>query len=156
MTIGFMVDYVIHFMLKYFELVDEKSHLFDGNKDKAIEAAISTMGSGVLIAGCTTVLSTLPLCFSKSSVILSIFIIFFSFVLISLIHALVLVPVLLSLFGPSPETAADLAKEVNDVLAGIDFGDHPQESTLEKATVEEGRKKPVSKRVSFLGNDEDS
>ena len=67
MTIGFMVDYVIHFLLKYFELVDEKSHLFDGNKDKAIEAAISTMGSGVLIAGCTTVLSTLPLCFSKSS-----------------------------------------------------------------------------------------
>ena len=157
-----MVDYVIHVLMKYFELIEEKSPLFDGSKDKVIEAAISTMGSGVLIAGCTTILSTLPLAFSKASVIKAIFIIFFSFVLISLVHALVLVPVLLSLFGPKPPTEEDLAVEVGDILADIPaFIVNPPlpESSLTMTSsdaIGSVRKKPVSKRISFSDEIEDS
>jgi Niemann-Pick C1 protein len=93
MSIGIMVDYVLHVGFKYFES-DASS------REGKVLDCLNTIGSSVLLGGTSTVLSTIPLAFSTSTVFLAVFVIFFSFVVISLLHGLVLLPVLLSLFGP--------------------------------------------------------
>ena len=104
MSIGLLVDYILHIVLRCFEpnesVSDEDAEISAGVKlrYKGVKACLETMGSSVFIGGLSTVLSTIPLLFSTSTLFSSICIIFLSFVTVSLFHGLVFVPAFLSIF----------------------------------------------------------
>ena len=58
------------------------------------------MGSSVVLGGLSTFLGVLPLVFSSSEIMTTVFYGFVSMVLLGCSHGLILLPVLLSLFGP--------------------------------------------------------
>jgi uncharacterized membrane protein YdfJ with MMPL/SSD domain len=93
MSIGLMVDYVIHVTLRY---VETKG---DSRTAKTSET-LQTMGASVLIGGISTLVGVLPLAFSSSEIFFTTFIVFFGLVIIGLLHGLILLPVLLSMLGP--------------------------------------------------------
>lgn len=101
MSIGLMVDYVFHIVLRYFESQELT------RKGKVVDV-LSTMGVSILIGGISTILGSVPLSFSQSEIFFSVFIVFFSFVVLSLAHGLLFVPVVLSLCGPVGETANEI------------------------------------------------
>ena len=101
MSIGLMVDYVLHIILRYFESQEMS------RKDKVVDV-LSTMGASVLIGGISTILGSVPLSFSQSEIFFSVFIVFFSFVVLSFAHGLLFVPVVLCLCGPAGETTSEM------------------------------------------------
>lgn len=94
LSIGLMVDYVVHVLLKYFES-DSSSR-----EDKVFDC-LSTMGSSVVLGGFSTILGTIPLAFSSSEIFHAVLVIFLSFVILSLAHGLLFLPVLLLVIGPT-------------------------------------------------------
>lgn len=88
LSIGLMVDYVVHVMLKYFDS-DAQS------KQGKVFDCLSTMGSSIIIGGMSTILGTIPLAFSSSEIFHSVLIIFISFVTLSLAHGLLFLPIVL-------------------------------------------------------------
>jgi predicted RND superfamily exporter protein len=98
MSIGLLVDYVMHVLLRYYES--------PGNhKEKTVEM-LRTMGSSILIGGISTFLGSLPLAFSTSTIFRTVF---FAFVpgLVSPTlgcgHGLILLPVILATIGPEDQ-----------------------------------------------------
>jgi len=94
MSVGLIVDFLMHPLLRYFESKEEK-------RDDKIKDTLRTMGVSVLIGGISTFLGVLPLAFSTSQIFFTIFITFIGLVTFGLTHGLILLPVLLSFFGPS-------------------------------------------------------
>jgi multidrug efflux pump subunit AcrB len=93
MSIGLMVDYVIHVALRYVETKGD-------TRTQKTEVTLQTIGSSVLIGGISTLIGVLPLAFSTSEIFWTTFIVFFGLVILGLLHGLVLLPVLLSMVGP--------------------------------------------------------
>jgi len=110
MSIGLMVDYVIHIVFNYFETTQYANRKFK------VKHVMETMGASILIGGSSTMLGVIPLAFSTSQIFLTIFAVFFSFVSFALLHGLALMPIILSICGPiSP---VKLIEE--DDLANVD------------------------------------
>ena len=96
MSIGLIVDYLLHMLLKYYEIPGVS------RRDKSTKT-LAIMGASVLAGGFSTFLGTLPLAFSKTSIIWIIFVSFITLVLVALAHGLMFLPVLLATFGPQDE-----------------------------------------------------
>jgi len=62
---------------------------------------LSTVGAPVLLGGLSTLFGTLPLAFTSSDVFYTVFIAFVAIVVLGLGHGLILLPILLSLVGPT-------------------------------------------------------
>jgi predicted RND superfamily exporter protein len=107
MSIGLIVDYVMHVLLKFYETpgVDRK---------EKVTRTMGTMGASVLAGGFTTVLGTIPLAFSSTGIFWIIFISFLTLVVVALAHGLILLPIILSTFGPE-EVLELKVKELTDV-----------------------------------------
>lgn len=58
------------------------------------------MGSAVVLGAFSTILGVMPLAFSSSKIFFSLFVVFLSFVALSLAHGILYLPVLLALIGP--------------------------------------------------------
>jgi patched domain-containing protein len=58
------------------------------------------MGSSILLGGLSTFLGVLPLAFSTSTVMHTVFTCLFAMVVLGLAHGLIVLPVLLSFVGP--------------------------------------------------------
>lgn len=95
MAIGLLVDFIMHVLLKYYES--------PGNRHEKTVELLKTMGSSILEGGISTLLGTMPLAFSTSTIFFTIFIAFVGIVTLGLAHGLVLLPVILSIFGPEDE-----------------------------------------------------
>ena len=93
MSIGLMVDFVMHVTLRY---VETKSRTSRTEKTKD---TLETIGASVFIGGLSTLIGVLPLALTTSEIFWTTFIIFFGLVLLGLLHGLVLLPVLLSMLG---------------------------------------------------------
>lgn len=93
-AVGLMVDFVIHVILRYVETKGSSS------RTQKTHQTLETIGSSVLVGGFSTLVGVLPLAFSSSEIFFTTFVIFFGLVLLGLLHGLVLLPVLLSMFGP--------------------------------------------------------
>ncbi|CAB9530727.1 Pick C1-like protein 1 [Seminavis robusta] len=93
MSIGLMVDYVMHVTYRYMEIdaID---------RQEKTKQAMETIGASVMVGGLTTWLGVLPLGWSSSEIFFTVFVVFFGLVLFGLLHGLVLLPVILSLIGP--------------------------------------------------------
>jgi len=91
MSIGLLVDFIMHVLLKYYELPGTR-------KEKTVEM-LRTMGSSIFLGGVTTFLGTVPLAFSTSEIFYTVFIGFMGLVVIGVSHGLILLPVILSTVG---------------------------------------------------------
>ena len=93
LSIGLIVDYCMHFLLRYIECKG-----FD--REERVKESLRTIGASVVLGGLSTLLGVVPLGFSTSEIIRTVFVIFIALVCLGLSHGLVLLPVLLSIFGP--------------------------------------------------------
>jgi predicted RND superfamily exporter protein len=92
MSIGLMVDYLLHVLLKYYES--------KGSREQRVVEVLSTMGASVLVGGISTFLGVLLLAFSSSVIIQNVFYAFIGLVTFGIAHALVFLPVVLAMVGP--------------------------------------------------------
>ena len=92
MAIGLLVDYLLHVLLHYYKT--------PGNREEKVIAVLRSMGSSVMMGGITTFLGTVPLAFSASEIFTTVFIAFITLVVLGISHGLILLPVILSIFGP--------------------------------------------------------
>lgn len=105
MSIGLMVDYVLHVVMRCFEHHKQLPIMTTSQENDVTKVhvdiydCLSTIGISVMIGGASTVLSTIPLAFSTSEIFFSIFVIFFGFVMFSLMHGLIFVPAILASFN---------------------------------------------------------
>jgi uncharacterized membrane protein YdfJ with MMPL/SSD domain len=112
MSIGLLVDYLLHVLFRYYEV--------PGNRhDKTIEL-LRTMGASILLGGTTTFLGIIPLLFSVSDVFATVFYTFLGIVVLGMGHGLILLPVLLSTFGPE-ETVSMSGNAVNNSKYDVDY-----------------------------------
>ena len=100
-AMGLAVDYSAH--IAHFFMTQH------GTRDKRVRATLSQMGPAVFNGGFSTFLAFALLATSESHVFLTFFKIFFLVVAFGLYHGLVVLPVVLSLIGPS--TAGDLNEQ---------------------------------------------
>lgn len=106
MSIGLVVDFVMHVVLRYFECPGTR-------REKTVEM-LRTMGVSVLIGGVSTFLGTLPLAFSSSEIFTTIFVVFLALVIFGTTHALILLPVLLSTFGAEEQISTSIVEHKYD------------------------------------------
>eukprot|EP00088_Acartia_fossae_P046862 TRINITY_DN5073_c0_g1_i2.p1 TRINITY_DN5073_c0_g1~~TRINITY_DN5073_c0_g1_i2.p1 ORF type:complete len:1105 (-),score=246.34 TRINITY_DN5073_c0_g1_i2:820-4134(-) len=92
LAIGLCVDYSVHVGHAYL--------IAPGNRLEKSISALETIGPAVFNGGFTTLLAVIVMAFSKSSVFLTFFKVFFLTVTFGLFHGLVFLPVVLSLAGP--------------------------------------------------------
>lgn len=94
MSIGLMVDFLLHILLRFFESKET-------TRNAKVKDALQTMGTSILIGGISTFLGVLPLAFSTSSIFSTIFYCFLGLVILGISHGLIFLPVVLSLLGPT-------------------------------------------------------
>lgn len=97
-AIGLCVDYSVHITHRFLS-----EH---GSRDERVVSTLQNIGPAVFNGGFSTFLAFILLAGSKSHVFSSFFKIFFLVVTFGLYHGLVFLPVILSLFGPSPLSLA--------------------------------------------------
>lgn len=94
MSIGLMVDFLLHILLRYYESKE-------ATRTEKVKDVIQTMGTSVLIGGLSSFLGVVPLSFAASDIFSTIFVVFLGLVLFGCTHGLIFLPVLLSMFGPN-------------------------------------------------------
>ena len=94
MSIGLLVDFIMHLLLRFLESNEE-------TREEKARDALQSMGSSLLLGGLSTFLGIMPLAFSTSKLLSTVFTAFVLMIILGLSHGLILLPVLLSLVGPS-------------------------------------------------------
>ena len=92
-SIGLLVDFVMHVLLRYYESTAP-------TREEKVKDTLKTMGASILVGGLSTCLGVIPLAFSSSSIIGTMFVLFVSMITIGVAHGLVFLPVVLSICGP--------------------------------------------------------
>lgn len=115
MSIGLLVDYIVHVLLRYYETPGR-------TREEKVKEVLRTMGSAVLIGGLSTCLGVVPLAFSTSEVMRTVFVCFISMVTLGIGHGLILLPVVLSIVGP-----------INHISPSGEMVLHPLNETQEDA-----------------------
>ena len=93
-AIGLCVDYSVHMCHAFLTV--------SGTRKQRAKAAIVDMGVAVLNGGFSTLIAFILLAGSDSHVFSVFFRIFLLVIIFGLFHGLILLPVMLSLIGPSP------------------------------------------------------
>ena len=94
-AIGLLIDFLIHVLLRFYECSPGKT------RDKRVKETLETMGVSVLIGGVTTFLAVVPLAASSVKVFMTVFKAFFAMIILGCTHGMILLPVVLSLVGPT-------------------------------------------------------
>jgi Niemann-Pick C1 protein len=109
LAVGLSIDYSAHighcFMVKG-----------GNNKDTRVTESLADIGASVLNGALSTFLAVAVLLFSKSYVFQTLAIQFALTVGLGVLHGLILLPVLLSLFGPKPFASAETIEDVTEVV----------------------------------------
>merc|ERR1711933_301879 len=161
MSIGLLVDFVMHTLLRYCES--------PGTREEKTVEMLRTMGASISIGAISTFIGAVPLAFSASALFFTIFVAFLGMVLLGSTHGLILLPVLLSMFGPedqitSPgEGKASLGIDKDPKTLSPDsdeeikfsMEDVPLSSTAPKVE-ESGNSSPVNEPVAMSDSDDES
>jgi uncharacterized membrane protein len=99
-AIGLIVDFIAHILLRYNE---SKCKTREGR----VKDTLETMGSSIFLGGFSTFLGVIPLAFSTSTVLRTVFTSLVAMVVLSLSHGLILLPVILSVAGPYTDERED-------------------------------------------------
>lgn len=91
LSIGLMVDFIMHVLMRYYEAY--------GTREQKVKETLMSMGSSIFVGAISTFLGTLPLAFSTSEIMKTVFVAFVGLVTLGAGHGLILLPVLLSMFG---------------------------------------------------------
>lgn len=94
MSVGLLVDFLMHIILRYYEAEGK-------TREDKVKETLRTMGSSILVGGLSTCFGVIPLAFSSSAILRTVFTAFISMVTIGVGHGLILLPVLLSFLGPT-------------------------------------------------------
>jgi len=97
MSIGLLVDYLVHVLLRYYES--------KGNRREKTIDMLRTMGASILLGGVSTFLGILPLALSTSEIFHTVFISFLGIVTLGMGHGLILLPIILSTVGPEDQVS---------------------------------------------------
>ena len=134
LAVGLSIDYSAHighcFMVKGGD-----------NKDARATESLADIGASVLNGALSTFLAVAVLLFSKSYVFRTLAIQFALTVGLGILHGLILLPVLLSLFGPKPFASAEPIKNVDEGSA--DETDMKEVSPIEETQREVGSENDV-------------
>jgi Niemann-Pick C1 protein len=125
MSIGLIVDFIMHIVLRFFESPGETRH-------EKIISTLCTMGLSVLAGGFSTFLGTMPLAFSTTSIFWIVFVAFLTLVYVALAHGLLFLPILLDTIGPEVHYLAkhkELEESSNDAVR-IDHIPAPDEDEI--------------------------
>jgi len=104
MSIGLLVDFLMHYLLRYYESREK-------TRTKKVKDALKSMGVSILLGGFSTAIGVVPLAFSSSVMLSTICMMFLSIVVVGCVHGLAVLPILLSILGPI-STAPALTKKV--------------------------------------------
>lgn len=113
MSIGLLIDFIMHILLRYYESTET-------TREAKIRDTIKSMGAALILGGVSTCLGVLPLAFSSSKLLRTLFTTFIGMLFLGLSHGLVLLPVVLSLVGTTEciriecKEAPSLQKEDSD------------------------------------------
>ena len=110
MSIGLMVDFVMHVTLRYVETTGN-------SRTQKTKETLETLGASVMVGGLSTLVGVLPLALSSSEIFFTTFIIFFGLVFLGLLHGLILLPVLLSMFGPLDSIEAEVESKSDEAVS---------------------------------------
>ena len=99
-SIGLIVDFLMHILLRYNESTYK-------TREGRVKDTLETMGSSILLGGLSTFLGVIPLAFSTSTILRTVFTSLFSMVILGVTHGLILLPVVLSAFGPCTDIRED-------------------------------------------------
>jgi predicted RND superfamily exporter protein len=92
MSIGLMIDYLMHILLRYY---DSK-----GTRRQRVQATMSTLGASVFLGAASTFLGVMPLALSTSEVLQNIFVTVVGLISFGVLNGLVFLPIVLALVGP--------------------------------------------------------
>lgn len=133
-SIGLLVDFVMHVLLRYYESTAP-------TREEKVKDTLQTMGASILVGGLSTCLGVIPLAFSTSSIIGTMFVLFVSMITIGVAHGLIFLPVVLSICGPlvcieGGHDCLHTGNEENDIVSsppsgsgtGADSGSSEEES----------------------------
>jgi len=94
MSIGLLVDFIMHVLLRYYESP------FSTREEK-VKDTLKTLGASIFVGGLSTCLGVVPLAFSSSGIIQTVFVLFISMITLGVGHGLIFLPVVLSYVGPT-------------------------------------------------------
>lgn len=87
-------NFIMLDVLRYYESAG-------ATREEKVKETLETMGASILVGGLSTFLGVIPLAFSTSAILRTVFTAFFAMVTLGLTHGLILLPVVLSLLGPT-------------------------------------------------------
>ena len=94
LSIGLLVDFNVHILLRYYE--SNKT-----TREGKVKDTLRTMGASILVGALSTCLGVVPLAFSSSEVLRTVFVSFIAMVTLGIGHGVILLPVVLALCGPT-------------------------------------------------------
>jgi Patched family len=77
------------------------------SRNERVKETLETIGASVAIGGATTFLAVVPLAASSLEIFMTVFSAFFAMVVLGCTHGLILLPVVLSLVGPTTNVRHD-------------------------------------------------
>lgn len=120
LSIGLMVDFLMHVLIRYFEVKGSR-------RERTVEL-LRTMGSSIIQGGSTTFMGIMLLAFSSSAAFRTIFVIFIGIVVLGVGHGLILLPVVLDCIGPEDIGNNDVPTRGGNELASVEVADKTDEN----------------------------